>query len=72
MKDALFLFPEEIAKLLKISKGTVYELLRRGDIPSYRVGKQIRVSQADLQLYMHASDLPTKPPNTKIQVSLEK
>ena len=72
MKDALFYSPEEIAKLLKISKGTVYELLRRGDIPSYRVGKQIRVSQADLQLYMHASDLPTKPPNTKIQVSLEK
>lgn len=38
MKDALFYSPEEIAKLLKISKGTVYELLRRGDIPSYRVG----------------------------------
>lgn len=72
MKDALFYSTEEIAKLLKVSKGTVYELLKRGDIPSYRVGKQIRVSQGDLQLYMHATDTPTKKPTTNIQVSLEK
>ncbi|NLO21190.1 MAG: helix-turn-helix transcriptional regulator [Syntrophomonadaceae bacterium] len=72
MKDPLSYSPEEIAKLLKISKGTVYELLKRGDIPSYRVGKQIRISQADLQVYMHVADTPTKSTPANIQVSLEK
>lgn len=72
MIDPLSYSPEEIGKILKISKGTVYELLRRGDIPSYRVGKQIRISQADLQVYMHASEAPEKSPPANAQVSLEK
>ncbi|WP_028547745.1 helix-turn-helix transcriptional regulator [Paenibacillus sp. UNC451MF] len=42
---------EEIAKLLKISKLTVYDLIKKGDLPSYRVGKQMRVDAADLNLY---------------------
>ncbi|MCS7458658.1 helix-turn-helix transcriptional regulator [Paenibacillus doosanensis] len=42
---------EEIAKLLKISKLTVYDLIKKGDLPSYRVGKQMRVDAADLEAY---------------------
>lgn len=42
---------EEIAKLLKISKLTVYDLIKKGELPSYRVGKQMRVDAADLNLY---------------------
>lgn len=72
MTDPLSYSPEEIGKLLKISKGTVYELLRRGEIPSYRVGKKIRISQADLQVYMHASEAPVKSTPANIQISLEK
>jgi len=72
MADPLSYSPEEIGKLLKISKGTVYELLKRGDIPSYRVGKKIRISQADLQVYMHASEAPIKSTTANIQGSLEK
>lgn len=72
MTDPLSYSPEEIGKLLKISKGTVYELLKRGEIPSYRVGKKIRISQADLQVYMHAAEAPTKSTTANIQVSLEK
>ncbi|MGC5328646.1 substrate-binding domain-containing protein [Brevibacillus sp. SYSU BS000544] len=51
MSDSLSYSPEEISKILKISKGTVYELIRRGEIPSYRVGKKIRVNPADLEIY---------------------
>ncbi|WP_373231828.1 helix-turn-helix domain-containing protein [Cohnella sp.] len=40
MTDSLSYSPEEIAKTLKISKGTVYELIKRGELPSYRVGKK--------------------------------
>ncbi|NMO95900.1 helix-turn-helix transcriptional regulator [Paenibacillus lemnae] len=42
---------EEIAKLLKVSKLTVYDLLKKGELPSYRVGKQMRVDAADLEAY---------------------
>jgi putative molybdopterin biosynthesis protein len=42
---------EEIAKLLKISKLTVYDLIKKGELPSYRVGKQMRVDATDLEAY---------------------
>ncbi len=42
---------EEIAKLLKVSKLTVYDLIKKGELPSYRVGKQMRVDAADLEAY---------------------
>lgn len=58
---------------MKVSKGTVYELIRRGEIPSYRVGKKIRISQADLQVYMRADEAPLKSGSAaNIQQSLEK
>ncbi|UMY54503.1 MULTISPECIES: substrate-binding domain-containing protein [Paenibacillus] len=46
---------EEIAKLLKISKLTVYDLIKKGEIPSYRVGKQMRVDASDLEAYKQRS-----------------
>ncbi|MFD2331269.1 substrate-binding domain-containing protein [Cohnella sp. GCM10020058] len=42
---------EEIARMLKISKLTVYDLIKKGELPSYRVGKQMRVDAADLEAY---------------------
>ncbi|NOU62766.1 helix-turn-helix domain-containing protein [Paenibacillus sp. LMG 31461] len=42
---------EEISKLLKISKLTVYDLIKKGDLPAYRVGKQMRVDASDLEAY---------------------
>lgn len=42
---------EEIAKLLRVSKLTVYDLIKKGDLPAYRVGKQMRVDAADLDAY---------------------
>jgi putative molybdopterin biosynthesis protein len=46
---------EEIAKLLKISKLTVYDLIKKGELPSYRVGKQMRVDDSDLEAYKNHS-----------------
>ncbi|QQE72929.1 helix-turn-helix transcriptional regulator [Brevibacillus composti] len=42
---------EEIAKLLKISKLTVYDLIKKGELPAYRVGRQMRVDASDLEAY---------------------
>lgn len=53
---------EEIAKLLKISKLTVYDLIKKGELPSYRVGKQMRVDSSDLEAYKqrNKSSLPNE------------
>jgi putative molybdopterin biosynthesis protein len=37
--------------LLKISKLTVYDLLKKGELSSYRVGKQMRVDASDLEAF---------------------
>lgn len=52
---------EEIAKLLKISKLTVYDLIKKGKLPSYRVGKQMRVDSADLEAYKQQSKGMSSP-----------
>ncbi|WP_379132348.1 substrate-binding domain-containing protein [Paenibacillus sp. sgz500958] len=46
---------EEIAGLLKISKLKVYDLIKKGELPSYRVGKQMRVDASDLEAYKQHS-----------------
>lgn len=43
--------PEEISKILKVSKLTVYDLIKKGDIPAFRVGRQMRVDGKDLEAY---------------------
>jgi putative molybdopterin biosynthesis protein len=51
MESAL-LTAEEVARQLRIKKYTVYELIKRGELPSSKVGKQVRVSQADIDAYL--------------------
>lgn len=43
---------EEIAKRLKVSKLTVYDLIKKEVFPSYRVGRQVRVDEEDLLAYI--------------------
>lgn len=42
----------EVAKQLNVSKNTVYEIIRRGEINSYRVGRKIRFTQEDVDDYI--------------------
>ena len=46
--DSLVLTPIETARLLRISRGTVYEQIRLGVIPSIRMGRKILVPRAAL------------------------
>jgi excisionase family DNA binding protein len=39
---------EEAAAWLGISKGTLYELIRRGDIPHISIGRLVRIPRAAL------------------------
>ncbi len=44
------LSPVEVAAELGIAKNTVYELIKRGEIPSYKIGRKIRVRYSDIEL----------------------
>ena len=46
--DLLVLTPVETARLLRISRGTAYEQIRLGVIPSIRCGRRILVPKAAL------------------------
>jgi putative molybdopterin biosynthesis protein len=47
--------PEEVAKILKISKFTVYEIIKRGELTAYHIGRKVRVEGADIESYKQKS-----------------
>ena len=48
MPDDL-LTAQEAADYLKLKKSTVYEMIKRGELPSAKIGKQLRMTRADLE-----------------------
>jgi molybdopterin-binding protein len=50
-EDVLYT-PEEIAQKLKITKGTVYEMIKRGELEAHRIGRHIRISQTQFEIYL--------------------
>jgi putative molybdopterin biosynthesis protein len=52
--ESPLLTAEDVAKQLRVKKYTVYELIKRGELPSSRVGKQVRISQEDIDRYLLA------------------
>lgn len=55
MNENTPLTPQEVANILKISKSTVYELIRKKEINSYRVGKKLRIDIQDVENYKNKS-----------------
>lgn len=39
----------ETAELLRVHENTIYNMVRRGEIAHYKVGKQIRIAAAELE-----------------------
>ncbi len=54
--DRLLTIPE-VAIELQVSKAHVYELCRRGEIPSVKVGKHVRVLRLALRKWLAQKDL---------------
>ncbi|OOM09151.1 helix-turn-helix transcriptional regulator [Clostridium saccharobutylicum] len=48
----------EVAELLKITKNTVYELVKRGELPGYKVGKKLRIDKDDVENYINNQKVP--------------
>jgi excisionase family DNA binding protein len=53
MSDRL-LTANEVADLLRVSTMTVYRLIRAGELPAVRVGRNYRVRSGDLDRYLEA------------------
>lgn len=53
MNSVSYLTPLEVAKLLKITKNTVYELIKRGELPAYKVGNKLRIDSIDVDNYIN-------------------
>ena len=51
MREENLYTPEELAGKLKLSKYTVYEMIKRGDIQAHHIGRSIRISESQLELY---------------------
>jgi len=81
MKEGPSLTPEEVAGILNIAKNTVYELIKRGELTAYRVGRKLRVDLQDVETYKKKGkkleSLPsniaagTGIPTQQIETSLE-
>jgi excisionase family DNA binding protein len=62
MEDKLLLRPTEAAEALGLSRATVYELLARGEIPSLRIGRSVRVPVDRLREWVQARTNDTAAP----------
>ncbi len=51
MKDDTSLTPQEVADILNIAKNTVYEMIKRGELPAYRIGRKLRIDPHDVEQY---------------------
>ncbi|MEG0640976.1 MAG: helix-turn-helix transcriptional regulator [Clostridium sp.] len=55
----------EVAELLNITKNTVYELVKRGDLPGYKIGKKLRIDKCDVDKYISAQKSNNKKSTSK-------
>ena len=46
---------QEVADILHVSKSTVYDLIRKGEIHSYKIGRKVRFTQDDVDAYIARS-----------------
>ncbi len=38
---------------MKLSKYTIYEMIKRGDLEAHRIGRGLRISSEQLEGYLH-------------------
>lgn len=66
MSENNALSTQEVADLLHVSKSTIYDLIRRGEIRSYKVGRKVRFTENDIKEYIahskESQNIKTPPP----------
>ena len=55
MAQTKSLSTQEVADILHVSKSTIYDLIRKGEIHSYKIGRKVRFTQDDVDAYIARS-----------------
>lgn len=55
MEEKNALSTQEVANMLNVSKSTIYDLIKRGEIRSYKVGRKVRFTEKDVKEYISNS-----------------
>ena len=57
--DVSFLTVAEVAKIMRVSKMTVYRMVHSGELPAVRVGRSFRVPENAVTDYLNDSFIET-------------
>ena len=49
----------EVAQMLRVSRQTIYNLIREGKIPHFRVGSKVRFNRKDVEAFMQPVAITT-------------
>ncbi|MCL6570586.1 MAG: helix-turn-helix transcriptional regulator [Bacillus sp. (in: Bacteria)] len=52
--------PDEVAQIFQISKHTVYELIKRGELQAFKIGNKMRIEHSELERYKENTKAPAK------------
>lgn len=52
LSEVRFLTVAEVAKVMRVSKMTVYRLVHSGELPAVRVGRSFRVPETAVNAYL--------------------
>ncbi|MDR3134881.1 MAG: helix-turn-helix transcriptional regulator [Deltaproteobacteria bacterium] len=55
MEEQTTLTAQDVAKVLRVAKNTVYELVKRGELNHYKVGRKMRFARSDVERYINES-----------------
>ncbi len=63
MTQQILLTPSDVAKRLQMNERTVTQWLRNGHLRGFKIGKEWRVSEIDLEAFIEASaNIPSGSP----------
>jgi excisionase family DNA binding protein len=55
LSEVKFLTVSEVAKLMRVSKMTVYRLVHSGELPAVQIGRSFRVPEQAVHEYLRAA-----------------
>ena len=67
MAQQVLLTPFDVAKRLQMNERTVTQWLRKGRLRGFKIGKEWRISEKDLEAFMEASaNKPSTSPSRSV------
>jgi putative molybdopterin biosynthesis protein len=61
MNEIELLTVEEVSAFLKLGVPTIREMIKRGDIPASKIGRQYRINKADVERLVKTTAVEFRP-----------